>query len=1269
MEELGRAERLWQTERASMQEELRRSYDMINKAKEQVNNNNMVITRLEGELSMKDSRIEELKGDLREAQRRVRANAREVDELQKRIANLEDSSVEEDKDTKDDKANERLYYYIIAIALVILGVAELVAARSDARQQVYSVEAKEEVERLTLSLEETKLSLEGIEDDRESLKEQLKKALIDKEESALALADSLQTLASSRDEFRRFSEDQLKKESALLERLADSQSVMSSARSMASQAYDMRISTTTPQQEHTTALVAPSNRRPLEYYIGGEGSTAPPSNVSSAVYPPSSIGSEIIRGQNCNTKTAAVPHPTSPSTPIVTLPSFTPMPEKEALSATEGQDAYDTAQDELPSNHRPTKCSSDDASSAGVAEAVGGLATPRGTNAATSVVLSEDNDITRYDPYEEEQSWLTAGSPTGVISPANRSSSRDRQQQQQELSPLTMETPLREDNTDNGDTSDDGADNNLPDVVSNIEAWFRAGNGMSPLDVASEAPSANRLAERRAAMKREKRRSDSIDRSSCPSRTPRTMSPRKSTPSSTPAGRRGPHSGGMARPKANPKAVMKKLPLGKISFTGGSMSAGGYSRRLPDSSRRRGSTGSLNSATEDHDCGAVVVLAGSGHTKGGRVRRGEVEYASSSVTPTSSVKGGRESRLHQCVQIIKASDFGSRCSDKRYIGWVTNICRHQHDRDAVSTALCDIAAQPSSSGGIDPHRCGRVLKVVEDFINKGDFSSGIVHLTQSLLPFLITYTDTFINKKEIRLCQATFIKFATLLSPYIQYKDTSTVPTEKIVEQCETLISKLWKSDKSRPWIAAIGRDLIRVLLPISKCNGVTDIWHNLTTGDKTGRRLAKVCSLSTPYWLHKHLISQTEEEELSALFSAFVAGSQKQMQDQYFEKSFKSEGHLLQHHVINTTRAVLCGDLHNLDTEGNLCQLRNRYGGTAVSAVQAYFRLSLIIDPLLGAAGEPVSVDGSSSNVDEDALVRLLISNRDDLISHSYREWDPQLPPPITPKVDKEKPTVLDAFMPVHDLIYEELPTQRSIAVPLLVVLGLSIDNFLPEFKAAGNHLSRQSLASSVSQTLFQCTVETLRRGRDYSNDTLVGRVEVLGLATRLPESLQACFGAVSKCIDMLCASREEYDTPEWIDKSPRAVLQRLIMPEPEPAAPPIPAATTTVNELDGPIMDSEDDDDDDLANYSEISDTESSASVMTETAPFPEPQAREEEEYTTDNTAVNPAIPHPGNEQLTTEVSPTPTTPAAADGCPDEGKGGKVMKLLMLLQKGQQG
>ncbi|KAF4691731.1 Integrator complex subunit 3 [Perkinsus olseni] len=686
-------------------------------------------------------------------------------------------------------------------------------------------------------------------------------------------------------------------------------------------------------------------------------------------------------------------------------------------------------------------------------------------------------------------------------------------------------------------------------------------------------------------------------------------------------------------------------------------------------------------------------------------------------TISEAVGNVRESRLHQCVQIIKASDFGSRCSDKRYIGWVSSICRHQHDKDAVAAALCDIATQSISSGGsMDPHRCARVLKVIEDFTDKGnwimdspiillqrcirpgDFSSGMVHLTQSLLPFLHANTDAFISKKEVKLCQATFYKFATLLPCYIEYKDTSTVPTQDLATQCESLLTKFW--DKSRPWIAAIGRDLIRVLLPISKCQGVSEIWYMLTSGDNTGRRLAKVCSLSTPYWLHRHLISPTEEEELSSLFTAFIAGSQKQMQDQYFERSFKqAEGLLLRHHVIHTTRAVLCGNLHNLDTEvsrNSMIPPQQRVfrwhflGWLALIAgqfmtieEQAYFRLSLFIDCLLGAVGDPIkttppspsthsSEDGGNSNsiVDEDTLVKSLVDGRDRLIPTSYREWDPHLPPPITPppKGGKDKPTFLDGFMPVHDLIYEELPTERSVAVPLLVVLGLSIDNLLPS--AASAKLTRLNLATSVSETLFQCAVETLRRGRDYSNDTLVGRVETLNVTARLPTSLKVCFDAVSKAIDELCSSREEYDTPEWLDKTPRAVLQRIILPDPAP--PPLPAANN--DDLEGPVME---DSWDEEGNYSEISDTEDdgTASVMTEAATFPEPTPAEQAPASEadQNRVQQPSVADGAIDQATTSNTSEMQngdgkSPEDGNGA-DKSKGSKVMELLMLLQKGQQG
>ncbi|KAF4681887.1 Integrator complex subunit 3 [Perkinsus olseni] len=1296
---------------------------------------------------------------------------------------------------------------------------EVLAARTDSRLRVAAIEAEER----------------GTEADY-CFGGGNCEALHDKEDNALALSDALATLASSRDEFTRFSEEQAKRESALLDRLADSQSAMSSARSMASQAFDLKLASSSssshdvhqphhgglPQQQEQTGKRSSLDGKPLEWYSkeDKEASTCPPSNVSSAVCcPPADGGREeeavVVRRQYSTTTQLSTggtaSDVTSPSrhplTPIM-LPTFTPA--GKATTTTTTTQACDTAaaaadepQDASTPRARTTKGSDD--SSGGVAEAVGGLASPR---RAASAVVPTPLPV-RYDPYEEEPSWLTAGgSPEGVVTPSSithPSPGPTDIPRQEELSPLKMETPAR-------DTSlplrlPSSHEVRVPDVVSNLEAlvivacWpahcsdrsfppgqlrSKAVEGMSPLDVVSEAPSVNRTA---AVMGRRKR-PNSIDRTSCPMRTPRTNSPKKSTPASTPT--RGP---GVARSKAHPKASINRLPLDRLSFTtGATTTTTGYSRRQPnppESARvRRGSTGSIDHNTDNKDSEdghRCVVPPGSGGgvvTKGGRVRRRD-GYATS-VTPTSSVKGRvpptttatallgpgftllssvphpysdmsvsvsvggvhgtaasslhdtsslllhlrpgtiseavgnvRESRLHQCVQIIKASDFGSRCSDKRYIGWVGSICRHQHDKDAVAAALCDIATQSISSGGsMDPHRCARVLKVIEDFIDKGnwimdspiillqrcirpgDFSSGMVHLTQSLLPFLHANTDAFISKKEVKLCQATFYKFATLLPCYIEYKDTSTVPTQDLATQCESLLTKFW--DKSRPWIAAIGRDLIRVLLPISKCQGVSEIWYMLTTGDTTGRRLAKVCSLSTPYWLHRHLISPTEEEELSSLFTAFIAGSQKQMQDQYFERSFKAEGLLLRHHVIHTTRAVLCGNLHNLDTEvsrNSMIPPQQRVfrwhflGWLALIAgqfmtieEQAYFRLSLFIDCLLGAVGDPIkatppspstrsSEDGGDSNniVDEDTLVKSLVDGRDRLIPTSYREWDPHLPPPITPppKGGKDKPTILDGFMPVHDLIYEELPTERSVAVPLLVVLGLSIDNLLPS--AASAKLTRLNLATSVSETLFQCAVETLRRGRDYSNDTLVGRVETLNVTARLPTSLKVCFDAVSKAIDKLCSSREEYDTPEWLDKTPRAVLQRIILPDPAP--PPLPAANN--DDLEGPVME---DSWDEEGNYSEISDTEDdgTASVMTEAATFPEPTPVEQAPApeADQNRVQQPSVADGTTDRATTSSTAEMQNGGGVGKSPEDGgnggdksKGSKVMELLMLLQKGQQG
>ncbi|KAF4727448.1 hypothetical protein FOZ63_018674, partial [Perkinsus olseni] len=196
------------------------------------------------------------------------------------------------------------------------------------------------------------------------------------------------------------------------------------------------------------------------------------------------------------------------------------------------------------------------------------------------------------------------------------------------------------------------------------------------------------------------------------------------------------------------------------------------------------------------------------------------------------------------------------------------------------------------------------------------------------------------------------------------------------------------------------------------------------------------------------------------------------------------------------------------------------------------------------------------------------------------------------------------------------------------------------------------------------------LRRGRDYSNDTLVGRVETLNVTARLPTSLKVCFDAVSKAIDELCSSREEYDTPEWLDKTPRAVLQRIILPDPAP--PPLPAANN--DDLEGPVME---DSWDEEGNYSEISDTEDdgTASVMTEAATFPEPTPAEQAPASEadQNRVQQPSVADGAIDQATTSNTSEMQngdgkSPEDGNGA-DKSKGSKVMELLMLLQKGQQG
>ncbi|KAF4743450.1 hypothetical protein FOZ62_016132, partial [Perkinsus olseni] len=709
--------KVWLDERQELQRELRRAYDAAKREKERAAEDRRALDGVQGEIEKREQRIQRLLEELSTAREGLREESSKVHLLEDHIASLEaevsklpaDVRTEPEDNDEEPVEDGGIFNYVIGAALGLLALAEVLSSRTDSRLRVGAIQAEEQVQRLTTALEEATAVCEALSEEKKLLSEQLEKALHDKEDNALALSDALATLASSRDEFTRFSEEQAKRESALLDRLVDSQSAMSSARSMASQAFDLKLASSSssshdvhqphheglPQQQEQTGKRSSLDGKPLEWYSkeDKEASTCPPSNVSSAVCcPPADGGREeeavVVRRQYSTTTQLSTGGTasdiTSPSrhpiTPIM-LPTFTPAGKATTTTIQACDTAAAAADDErqYASTPRARTTKGSDDSSGGVAEAVGGLASPR---RAASAVVPTPLPL-RYDPYEEEPSWLTA-------------------------------------------------------------------------DVVSEAPSVNRT----AAVMGRRRRPNSIDRTSCPMRTPRTNSPKKSTPASTPT--RGP---GVARSKAHPKASINRLPLDRLSFTTGATTTTttGYSRRQPnppESARvRRGSTGSIDHNTENKDSEdghRCVVPPGSGGgvvTKGGRVRRRD-GYATS-VTPTSSVKGSsysdmsvsvsvggvhgtaasslhdtsslllhlrpgtiseavgnvRESRLHQCVQIIKASDFGSRCSDKRYIGWVSGICRHQHDKDAVAAALCDIATQSISSGGsMDPHRCARVLK-------------------------------------------------------------------------------------------------------------------------------------------------------------------------------------------------------------------------------------------------------------------------------------------------------------------------------------------------------------------------------------------------------------------------------------------------------------------------------------------------------------------------------------------------------------------------------
>ncbi|KAF4691732.1 hypothetical protein FOZ60_014882 [Perkinsus olseni] len=672
--------KMWLDERQELQRELRRAYDAAKREKERAAEDRRALDRVQGEIGNRDLRIQRLLKEMSTAREGLREESSKVHLLEDHIASLEAEVSKLQADVRTEPAEEvrveervedgGIFNYVIGAALGLLALVEILAARTDSRLRVGAIQAEEQVQRLTTALEEATGVCEALSEEKRSLSEQLEKALHDKEDNALALSDALATLASSRDEFTRFSEEQAKRESALLDRLADSQSAMSSARSMASQAFDLKLASSSssshdvhqphhgglPQQQEQTGKRSSLDGKPVEWYSkeDKEASTCPPSNVSSAVCcPPADGGREeeavVVRRQYSTTTQLSTggtaSDVTSPSrhplTPIM-LPTFTPA--GKATTTTTTTQACDTAaaddepQDASTPRARTTKGSDD--SSGGVAEAVGGLASPR---RAASAVVPTPLPV-RYDPYEEEPSWLTAGgSPEGVVTPSSitrPSPGPTDIPRQEELSPLKMETPAR-------DTSlpvrlPSSHEVRVPDVVSNLEALLRskAVEGMSPLDVVSEAPSVNRTA---AVMARRKR-PNSIDRTSCPMRTPRTNSPKKSTPASTPT--RGP---GIAHSKAHPKASINRLPLDRLSFTTGATTTTGYSRRQPnppESARvRRGSTGSIDHNTDNKDSEdghRCVVPPGSGGgvvTKGGRVRRRD-GYATS-VTPTSSVKGSQ----------------------------------------------------------------------------------------------------------------------------------------------------------------------------------------------------------------------------------------------------------------------------------------------------------------------------------------------------------------------------------------------------------------------------------------------------------------------------------------------------------------------------------------------------------------------------------------------------------------------------------------------------
>ncbi|KAF4748969.1 hypothetical protein FOZ63_024210, partial [Perkinsus olseni] len=583
--------KVWLDERQELQRELRRAYDAAKREKERAAEDRRALDGVQGEIEKREQRIQRLLEELSTAREGLREESSKVHLLEDHIASLEaevsklpaDVRTEPEDNDEEPVEDGGIFNYVIGAALGLLALAEVLSSRTDSRLRVGAIQAEEQVQRLTTALEEATAVCEALSEEKKLLSEQLEKALHDKEDNALALSDALATLASSRDEFTRFSEEQAKRESALLDRLVDSQSAMSSARSMASQAFDLKLASSSssshdvhqphheglPQQQEQTGKRSSLDGKPLEWYSkeDKEASTCPPSNVSSAVCcPPADGGREeeavVVRRQYSTTTQLSTGGTasdiTSPSrhpiTPIM-LPTFTPAGKATTTTIQACDTAAAAADDErqYASTPRARTTKGSDDSSGGVAEAVGGLASPR---RAASAVVPTPLPL-RYDPYEEEPSWLTAGgSPEGVVTPSSithPSPGPTDIPRQEELSPLKMETPARDASLPAQPQSADEV--RVPDVVSNLEAlqlYSKAGDGMSPLDVVSEAPSVNRT----AAVMGRRRRPNSIDRTSCPMRTPRTNSPKKSTPASTPT--RGP---GVARSKAHPKASINRLPL------------------------------------------------------------------------------------------------------------------------------------------------------------------------------------------------------------------------------------------------------------------------------------------------------------------------------------------------------------------------------------------------------------------------------------------------------------------------------------------------------------------------------------------------------------------------------------------------------------------------------------------------------------------------------------------------------------------------------------